>query len=91
MWNGRHGKYNWNKDGFRVYLGRHLKEVAISLEPWSDFLQTAWTKNKTDIENWMVVSKTTWWLWKGHKLSLQRENISMLAITEMQPLHFVFG
>jgi len=29
MWNERHEKHNWNKDGFRVYLGSHLKEVGI--------------------------------------------------------------
>jgi hypothetical protein len=50
-WNERYGKHNWNKDNFRVYLGCHLKEVAISLDPYSNFFQTTWTKNKTDIEN----------------------------------------
>jgi hypothetical protein len=57
MWNERHGKHNWNKDGFRVYLGCHLKEVAISPYSCSKFFQTTWTNNKTDIENWMMTSK----------------------------------
>jgi hypothetical protein len=34
MWNERHGKHTENKDGFRVYLGHHLKEVGISLDPY---------------------------------------------------------
>jgi hypothetical protein len=51
MWNERHGKHNWNKDRFKVYLGHHLKEVAISTDPHSNFLQIAWTKNKANIEN----------------------------------------
>jgi hypothetical protein len=54
MWNERHGKHNWNKERFKVYLGCHLKEVAISPYPCSNILQIAWTKNKTDIENWMA-------------------------------------
>jgi hypothetical protein len=44
-------KHNWNKDGFKVYLGCHLKEVVISLDPYSNFFQTNWTKNKINIEN----------------------------------------
>jgi len=47
----RHGKHNWKKDRFKVYLGHHLKEVVISPNPCSNFLQTPWTKNKTNIEN----------------------------------------
>jgi hypothetical protein len=42
-----------------VYLGCHLKEVAILPNPRSNFLQTAWTKNKMNIKNWMVASRTT--------------------------------
>jgi len=63
---------------------------VILLDPWLDFLQTAWTKIKTNIETWMATSKITWWLWNGHKLFLQRENLSMLAITEMQGLTIAF-
>ncbi len=48
-----------NKDRFMVYLGCHLKEVAILPNPRSNFLQTAWTKNKMNIKNWMVASRTT--------------------------------
>jgi hypothetical protein len=44
-------KHNWNKEGFRVYLGCHLKEVALLLHPPSNFPQIAWTNNKMDIEN----------------------------------------
>jgi hypothetical protein len=55
MWNEIHGKHNWNKDMFRVCLRRHLKEVVISLNPYSNFLQTIWIKNKTNIENWTMV------------------------------------
>ncbi len=51
MWNERHGKHNCNKDMFKVYLGCHLKEVAILLDPHSNFLETTWIKNKMDIEN----------------------------------------
>jgi hypothetical protein len=40
-----------NKDMFRVYLGRHLKEVVISPNPHLNFLQIAWTKNKMNIKN----------------------------------------
>jgi hypothetical protein len=29
MLNEKHGKSNKNKDEFKVYLGRHLKEVVI--------------------------------------------------------------
>jgi len=36
----KHGEHNWNKDTFRVYLGCHLKEVAILIDPRSNFLQT---------------------------------------------------
>jgi hypothetical protein len=60
-------KHNWNKDMFRVYLGHHLKEVAISWNPHLNFLQIAWTKNKTDIKNWTAASKTTYWLQNGCK------------------------
>jgi hypothetical protein len=38
-WNERHGKHNWNKDGFRVYLACHLKEVGILPNPRLNFLQ----------------------------------------------------
>jgi hypothetical protein len=38
-WNERHGKHNWNKDRFMVYLGRHLKEVVISPNPHLNFFQ----------------------------------------------------
>jgi hypothetical protein len=58
MWNERHGKHNWNKDGFRVYLGSHLKEVGISLDPHLNLLETAWTKNTMNIDNWKMTSKT---------------------------------
>jgi hypothetical protein len=50
-WNERHGKHDWNKDGFKVYLGCYLKAVTISPDPHSNFLQTTWTKNKMDIDN----------------------------------------
>jgi hypothetical protein len=86
MWNERHGKHNWNKDKFKVYLEHHLKEVAILPDPHLNFLQIVWTKNKANIENWMTASKTTQWLWNGHKLSLQKANPSTLATTEMQGL-----
>jgi hypothetical protein len=33
MSNERHGKHNWNKDMFTVYLGHHLKEVVTSPNP----------------------------------------------------------
>jgi hypothetical protein len=33
MWNERHGKHNWNKDGFKIYIGCHLKEVVILPNP----------------------------------------------------------
>jgi hypothetical protein len=59
MWNERHGKHNSNKDMFRVYLGHHLKEVAMLPDPCSNFLQIVWTKNKTNIENLMATLRTT--------------------------------
>jgi hypothetical protein len=55
MWNERHGKHNWNKDKFKVYIGCHLKEVAISPNPCSNFLWIVWTH----IENWTMASKIT--------------------------------
>jgi hypothetical protein len=39
------------KDVFKVYLKCHLKEVVILLNPHSNFFQTTWTNNKTDIKN----------------------------------------
>jgi hypothetical protein len=37
----------------------HLKEVVISVNPRSNFLQIVWTKNKTNNENGTTVSITT--------------------------------
>ncbi len=34
-WNEIHGKHNWNKEGFRAYLGCCLKEVVLLLDPQS--------------------------------------------------------
>jgi hypothetical protein len=38
-WNERHEKHNWNKEGFRVYLGCHLKKIVLLSDPHLDFCQ----------------------------------------------------
>jgi hypothetical protein len=93
MWNERHGKCNWNKDGFRVYLGHHLKEVGISPNPHSNFLQTIWTKNKMNIENYIRTMKWAWTIFaqgkpfnNGHNWEA-RSNHCTLFLDNSHPLN----